>query len=192
MSMLTTAPLSVPHRCVKAKEPISLTVLASSQRQVFERRDGRIGLTCAPVVASGSPACNEGGNQTSGGVMVSGWSAGSQGEGRGLCPGWLVLSVNGTVPTSHAHAVALIDDLSFVTVSVVFRRIATAVTLTMALTMQHGAQGGAPLHHGLEVRALTMALNEPGFGAVVSSSECMLIASLIRSAPSPRSASAPS
>ena len=160
MCMLTTAPLFVPHRCVKAKEPISLTVLASSQRQVFERRDGRIGLTCAPVVASGSPACNEGGNQTSGGVMVSGWSAGSQGEGRGLCPGWLV----------------------------VFRRIATAVTLTM----QHGAQGGAPLHHGLEVRAHTMALNEPGFGAVVSSSECMLIASLIRSAPSPRSASAPS
>jgi hypothetical protein len=91
------------------------------------------------------------------------------------------------VPTSHAHAVALVDDLSFVTVSVVFRRIAAAVTLKMP----RGAQDGA-VNHGLEVCALTMALREPGLGAVVSSSECMLIASLIRSVPSTRSASAPS
>ncbi|KOO21419.1 hypothetical protein Ctob_000363 [Chrysochromulina tobinii] len=40
-------------RCVKAKETISLTVLASSVREVFERRDGRIGITCAPVGISG-------------------------------------------------------------------------------------------------------------------------------------------
>ena len=95
------------------------------------------------------------------------------------------------VPTSHAHAVALVDDLSFVTVSVVFRRIAAAVTLKTTLKTPHGAQDGA-LNHGLEVCALNMALIEIGLGAVVSSSECMLIASLIRSVPSTRSASAPS
>ena len=43
-------------------------------------------IRCAPV-------------GTSGGVLVAGWSVGSQGEGRGLCPGWLLLSVNGTVTT---------------------------------------------------------------------------------------------
>ena len=74
------------------------------------------------------------------------------------------------VPTSHAHAVALVDDLSFVTVSVVFRRIAAAVTLKTTLKMQHGAQDGA-LNHGLEVWSPAMALIEPGLGAVVSSSE---------------------
>ena len=62
-------------------------MLASSLLEVFERRDGRIGITCAPV-------------GTSGGVLVAGWSVGSQGEGRGLCPGWLLLSVNGTVTTN--------------------------------------------------------------------------------------------
>ena len=54
--------------------------------------------------------------------------------------------------------------------SVVFRRIAAAVTLKTTLKMQHGAQDGA-LNHGLEVWSPAMALIEPGLGAVVSSSE---------------------
>ena len=141
-------------KAATATMPLQLGVLDSSFAVALDKSAGTIGVICQeaiprPTASRGKPATAV----VSGGVLVAGWRADSLGEAQGLFPGLLLLSVNGVVPTDHAHAVKLIDSASDPLVTFVFRRMAAAVTLRLR-------DGGDT---GLVVRD-----HELGLGAVVS------------------------